>query len=124
MKFLADENCEGAIFRGLLRRKPDIDLVRVQDVGLSEADDPTILEWANRAGRILLTHDRRTMPGYAYQRMSEGKSIAGMIIMRATIPVGQAIEDILLSGRRPELLTAKAVTTNPAKRLCWTTGFS
>lgn len=96
MKFLTDENFEGAIFRGLLRRKPDIDLVRVQDVGLSEADDPAILEWANEEGRILLTHDRRTMPRYAYQRMGAGKSIAGMLVMKATIPVGQAIEDILL----------------------------
>jgi hypothetical protein len=96
MKFLTDENFEGAIFRGLLRHKPDIDLVRVQDVGLSETDDPTILEWASAEGRILVTHDRRTMPRYAYERMGEGKSIAGMIVMKATIPIGQAIEDILL----------------------------
>jgi len=96
MKFLADENFEGAIFRGLLRHQPKIDLVRVQDVGLEGADDPKILEWANNEGRILLTHDRRTMPHYAYQRMADGKIFAGMVVMKATIPVGQAIEDILL----------------------------
>ena len=96
MKFLTDENFEGAIFRGLIRHKPDIDLVRVQDVGLLEADDPTILEWAYQAGRILLTHDRRTMPRYAYQRMADGQSIAGMLVMKSTIPIGQAIADILL----------------------------
>lgn len=96
MKFLTDENFEGAIFRGLLRHKPDIDLVRVQDVGLMEADDPEILEWADQEGRILLTHDRRTMPRYAYERMAEDKSIAGMIVMKPTISVGQAIEEILL----------------------------
>lgn len=96
MKFLADENFEGAIFRGLLRRQPNIDLVRVQDVGLEGADDPVILEWANNEGRILLTHDRRTMPSYAYERMADGHTFAGMLVMKATIPVGQAIEDILL----------------------------
>jgi len=96
MKFLTDENFEGAIFRGLLRRKPGLDLVRVQDVGLIEADDPTILECAYQAGRILLTHDRRTMPRFAYQRMAEGKPIAGMLVMKCTIPVGQVIDDILL----------------------------
>ena len=67
MKFLTNENFEGAIYRGLLHRKPDIDLVRVQAVGLSEADDPTILPWADKEGRVLLTQDRRTMPRYAYQ---------------------------------------------------------
>jgi predicted nuclease of predicted toxin-antitoxin system len=46
MKFLADENLDNTILRGLLRRRSEIDIVRVQDVGLSGADDPTVLEWA------------------------------------------------------------------------------
>jgi hypothetical protein len=96
MKYLADENFEGAIYRGLLRRSPHLDIVRVQDVGLSHANDLEILEWANSEGRILLTHDRRTMPRYAYKRIGEGKSIAGMIVMRGTIPVSTVIDDILL----------------------------
>ena len=75
MKFLADENFEGAIFRGLLRRKPSIDIVRVQDVGLSSTSDPVILNWAYQEGRILLTHDRRTMPQHAYRRIAEGKRL-------------------------------------------------
>jgi hypothetical protein len=37
-----DENFNNDILRGLLRRKPDLDVVRVQDAGLSGADDPTI----------------------------------------------------------------------------------
>jgi hypothetical protein len=40
LTFLADENFHRAIVRGLLRRKPDLDIVRVQDVGLSGVDDP------------------------------------------------------------------------------------
>ncbi len=43
MKLLADENFDNTIIRGLLRRDPNIDIVRVQDVGLSGDDDPTIL---------------------------------------------------------------------------------
>jgi hypothetical protein len=39
----ADENFNNDIVRGLLRRKPDLDIVRIQDEGLSGADDPTIL---------------------------------------------------------------------------------
>jgi len=96
MKFLADENFEGAIFRGLLRRNAEFNIERVQDVGLMSASDSDILEWAYRHGRIVLTHDQKTMPGFAYQRMAEGKAIAGMIVMKHTISVGKAIEDILL----------------------------
>ncbi len=42
LQFLANENFNNQIVRGVLRRNPDVDLVRVQDVGLSEADDPTV----------------------------------------------------------------------------------
>jgi len=43
LKLLADENFDNAIVRGFLRRRTNIDIVRVQDVGLSGEDDPTIL---------------------------------------------------------------------------------
>ena len=42
----ADENFNNDIVRGLRRRNPHLDLVRVQDVELSAADDPAVLEWA------------------------------------------------------------------------------
>lgn len=54
--FLADENFNGAVVRGLLRQVPSVDIVRVQDVGLSSAEDPAVLDWAAREGRVLLTH--------------------------------------------------------------------
>jgi hypothetical protein len=44
LRFLADENFNHNIIRGLLRRNSELDLVRVQDVGLSSSDDPAILE--------------------------------------------------------------------------------
>ena len=41
MLFLvADENFNNAIVRGLSRIKPELDIVRVQDVGLSSREDP------------------------------------------------------------------------------------
>lgn len=55
MLFLvADENFNNTIVRGLLRVKPNLDIVRVQDVGLFSASDPTVLEWAAKEDRILL----------------------------------------------------------------------
>ncbi len=57
LRLAVDENFNNDIVRGLLRRKPELDIVRIQDVGLSGADDPTVLEWAARENRVLLTHD-------------------------------------------------------------------
>ncbi|MEC4816330.1 MAG: DUF5615 family PIN-like protein [Scytonema sp. PMC 1069.18] len=50
MRLLTDENFNGSILRGLIRRLPELDIVRVQDVGLIHADDSTILEWAANEG--------------------------------------------------------------------------
>jgi hypothetical protein len=43
LRLAADENFNGDIVRGLLRRNPQVDIVRVQDVGLSGANDPAVL---------------------------------------------------------------------------------
>jgi predicted nuclease of predicted toxin-antitoxin system len=36
-------------------------------MGLSEADDPTVLEWAAQHNRVVLTHDIATMTNFAYE---------------------------------------------------------
>ena len=36
VRFLADENFNNQIVQGILRQNPDIDIVRVQDVALSD----------------------------------------------------------------------------------------
>ena len=93
---IADENFNNDIVRGLLRKKPDLDIVRVQEVGLRGADDPSILEWAANEGRVVLTHDAATMTYYAYERVRVGLSMPGMIEVADDLPLGQVIEDILL----------------------------
>jgi hypothetical protein len=96
MRLLTDENFNGAILRGLMRRLPEIDLVRVQDVGLRNTDDPVILEWAAKEGRILLTHDVATITMYAYERVSKGLPMAGVVEVIATAPIGRIIDDLEL----------------------------
>lgn len=97
MLFLvSDENFNNDIVRGLLRRNPELDIVRVQDVGLRGAEDSIILEWAANEGRVLLTHDAATMAFFAYKRVRAGKSMPGVIEVADDLPIGQAIEDILL----------------------------
>ncbi|MBE9128088.1 MULTISPECIES: DUF5615 family PIN-like protein [unclassified Coleofasciculus] len=78
LKLLVDENFDNTIVRGLFRRNPMLDMVRVQDIGLSGEDDPTILEWAAQEGRVLLTHDVATITRYAYDRVRQGQPMPGV----------------------------------------------
>jgi predicted nuclease of predicted toxin-antitoxin system len=96
LRLLTDENFNGALLRGLLRLRPGLDVVRVQDVDLLRAEDPTILEWAAGQGRILLTHDVATITRFAYERVTQGLPMPGVIEVTATAPIGKVLQDLLL----------------------------
>jgi hypothetical protein len=91
----ADENFNGDIVRGLLRRNPTLDIVRVQDVGLSGADDPSVLQWAADQGRVIVTHVS-TLAKHSFDRIAAGQPMPGVFEVRSVAPVGQAIDDLIL----------------------------
>jgi len=92
----ADENFNNNILRGVLRQRSDVDIVRIQDVGLGGAEDAIVLEWAAQQLRVLLTHDVSTITKYAYERIESGQVMPGVFEVSRTAPIGQVIADILL----------------------------
>jgi hypothetical protein len=95
VKWLADECFDNDIVRGLLRRSPDFDLVRAQDVSeVAGRDDETLLAWAGKNGRVVLTHDLATMvPAFQLQSQSE---FCAIVLVPDSLPIGRIIEDVLL----------------------------
>ena len=96
MKLLSDENFHGDIVRGLFLREPNLDLVRIQDIGLRAVGDPAILDWAAANNRIVLTHDRATMPNFAYERLTRGEEMSGLFVVNDRMPIRQVIDELLL----------------------------
>lgn len=80
---------DNRIVRGLMRRNPDIDIIRIQDTHLAGADDTEILERVFQQKRILLTHDVSTMTHYAYERINAGQSISGIIEVAQSIQLAK-----------------------------------
>ncbi|QDU27918.1 hypothetical protein ETAA8_30090 [Anatilimnocola aggregata] len=99
LRLLSDENLNGDIVRGLMRIHPDLDCVRVQDVGLMNTADELILEWAARENRVLVTYDVSTVPPAAYQRVAESKPMPGVIIVPDQLATSRAIADIAFLSR-------------------------
>ena len=97
LRLLLDEDFNNDIMRGLLRRKPDVDVVRVQDVSeISGAADPDILEWAGQEGRILFTHDVSTMTAHGIERIENANPMPGIFVVSQDLPIGPVIEDMIL----------------------------
>ena len=97
MKWLADENLHYDIVRGILRRAPDIDIVRAQDLPqVSGQSDLALLAWAAQNDRILLTHDVSTMIPVMQEQLREDLPCSAIVLVPDSLPIGAAIEDILL----------------------------
>jgi hypothetical protein len=96
LRLASDADVHGDILRGLRRRLPDLDLVRAQDALPEGTSDVKVLAWAAAANRVLITNDRNTMVGSAYQRVGAGESTPGLIATTNEQSIGLAIDDIVL----------------------------
>lgn len=98
VRLLIDENIAKAVVRGALSRQPDLDVVRVQDVGLRTTADEAILEWAASEGRVVVSRDRNTLIGSAYARVIAGQPMPGVLMLTEGISIGQAVEALLIAA--------------------------
>lgn len=79
LRLASDADVNGDIIRGLRRRLPEIDLVRAQEALPEGTPDLDVLAWAAAENRILITNDRNTMVGFAYQRVAKAEPVPGLI---------------------------------------------
>ncbi len=94
LRLLLDENFNHHILRGLKLRVPQLDYMTVQEVGLKGVPDPQVLAWAAENSRMLVTHDLKTIPRYAYQRVVASATMPGVIALSDLLPIGEAIEEL------------------------------
>lgn len=96
LSVLADENFSHRILRGLRLRVGDPDILVAQNLELSGEKDSTLLAWAAEQQRIFLTHDRQTVPRYAYDRIRSLQPVSGVIVVSDTMPIGEAVEALTI----------------------------
>ena len=95
VRFIADYDFNGEIVDGLVRREPSIDFLTGFDAGFEGVPDPDVLEKAADEGRVLVTHDRRTMP-YPFAEFITHRQSPGVLIIPQRIEIGSAIGEFLL----------------------------
>jgi hypothetical protein len=62
IRFQADADLRQAIVTGTIRRQPSLDFQSANEAGLEGIKDPEVLAIVALDGRVLVTHDRKTMP--------------------------------------------------------------
>jgi len=96
IKIAVDENFDHHILRALLRRVPELDFRTVQGQSMTGAEDPEVLAWAAAEERVLLTHDVRTVTAFAYERVTRGQAMPGVIEIPSLATANEVIEDLIL----------------------------
>ena len=95
VRFQADADLDGRILRGLRRTSLEIEIRTAFDAGFEGLKDPEVLRLASESGRVLVSQDRRTMPGH-FARYIERARSPGVILLREAIPIAAAIEELVL----------------------------
>src|SRR5438270_13604134 len=95
VRFQADADLDGRFLRGLRRIATEIDIRTAADAGLAGLEDPEVLRTAADSARILVSQDRRTMPGHLARFLKEAHS-SGVILLREAIPIAAAIDELVL----------------------------
>ena len=95
-RFLADHDLNEHIIVGVVRQEPSINCTRARDIGMSEASDREILEYANNQSMLVVSHDVNTMPEAAYSLLATGETMAGLLMVPQTKPIKSIIDSIVL----------------------------
>ena len=96
LRVFIDQDFDHDILRGLRLRIANLDALTAREAGLERDSDPEILAWAAEQMRIVVTHDRNTMPRHAYDRVRSGQSMAGIFVVSREMSIGDAIAELQL----------------------------
>lgn len=83
IRFQADADLNQIIVLATVRREPSMDFQTARAVNLTSLHDREVLEMAARDGRILVTHDHKTMPRHFSEFIVEG-TCPGLLIVPST----------------------------------------
>jgi hypothetical protein len=94
--FVADEDFNARILRGLARLAPGLTLATIPSLGLAGINDRELLERAARERWVLLSHDARSMTAAARERLQRNLPLPGLIIVSQQAPIGAVVSDLFL----------------------------
>lgn len=72
-----------------------MDFVSAQEAGLDGVPDPVLLDRAAAEGRVMVSHDRRTMIDHFRDHLAAGKSSPGLLIVSQGSAIGDVVEALL-----------------------------
>lgn len=95
VRYQADAHLNQAIVTGVLRRDPTVDFQTAFAAQVQGVKDAEVLAIAAQQQRILVSHDRKTMPSEFAKFITSNQSL-GVIIVSRELSIEVVIEELLL----------------------------
>ena len=97
IRFQADNDLKRIIVDATLRHEPRIDFQTAQAARLDGLDDEAVLRLAASQSRILVSHDKRTMPKALASFVASGGTSPGvMLVISQNAPIRDVVEALIL----------------------------
>ncbi len=97
IRFQADNDLKRIIVDATLRREPHIDFQTAQAARLDGLDDEAVLRLAASQSRILVSHDKRTMPQALGSFVASGGTSPGVrLVIPQNAPIREVVEALIL----------------------------
>jgi predicted nuclease of predicted toxin-antitoxin system len=96
LRLIVDDNLRGAVRRALQHRIGNVDLIDLQSLGLTGADDATVLGVAAAHRRILIADDAQGVARIALERVDAGLPMPGVILITLDAHRGDVVDELLL----------------------------
>lgn len=95
--FQADNDLKRIIVNATLRLEPRIDFQSAQAALLDGLDDEAVLRQAASQSRILVSHNKRTMPAALASFVASGGTCPGvLLVIPQSAPVREVVEALIL----------------------------
>jgi hypothetical protein len=101
IRFQADNDLRFQILSGVICREATIDFQSAQILGLDGVPDAEVLGWAADEGRILVSHDRKTMPAH-FQEFVRKRFSPDVFLISQSVPIGEAVEALIIGWSTSE----------------------
>ncbi len=95
IRFQADADLNQRIVRAVRRGQPAIDFQTAYEAQIRSLNDPEVLATAAAEGRIVVTHDRTTMPVH-FTTFIGAQNSPGVFVLSQFLPLRFATEELIV----------------------------
>jgi len=98
IRYLLDENVELVYRTELLKREATLTVWKIGAPGAPARGtaDPEILCWCEEHEFILVTNNRRSMPGHLHDHVTMARHVPGIFELNPNMSIGETIEELWL----------------------------